>query len=1476
MNPSESKAKRVFEEALQVKDSVQRRALLDQACAGNSALRQEVESLLEAYERAGNFMTLRIPLPAPDFLFERPGTVIGRYKLLEKIGEGGFGVVYMAEQLEPIERKVALKIIKAGMDTRAVIARFEAERQALALMEHPNIARVLDGGATETGRPYFVMELVKGIPITEFCDLEKVSTIGRLKLFINVCHAVQHAHQKGIIHRDLKPSNVLVTLHDGEPVPKVIDFGVAKALGQKLTDKTLFTGFAQMLGTPAYMSPEQAELSGLDIDTRSDVYSLGVLLYELLTGVTPFDKQKLAEAALDEIRRIIRETEPPKPSTRVRTLGEKLGEVARHRNLEPTTLTRALRGDLDWIVMKCLEKDRSRRYETANNLARDIEHHLRHEPVRAAAPTFIYRLSRFARRHRTALGTAVAFGLILVAATVVSLWEASRAQKSAAVAAQQAERASRLALEEAQSRQQALGNARQSHDRLVRINVANGNLLLDNGDYFGALAWFAEALELERDAPERMARERFRLTATIKQSPRLLQMWFHGGAVNTAEFSPDGNFILTASADRTARVWETVTGQPVTPPLRHAGSVTCARFSPDGSLVVTAAADNARLWNARTGQQIFTLDHERLEDALFSPNGKWVATASYNGNAKVWEAATGRLALPPLVHRASGRATQHVAVLAFSPDSKRLVTAAYDNQARIWDVETGALLRSLNENMGVRYAAFSINGSQVATANWAGAAHLWDASTGQMLAPTLAHQGMVDHVSFSPNGEFVATSSIDGTAKLWSTESRTLLRTYPETRNFVLAATFSADSRQLLLRFFNGQVQAWSAQNTRSLCPPLPNASWPTAAQFHPDGRRVLSAGVDGVVRLWDLQPEGLWCRPWTNPAMSIFAVSPSGNRIVTETPLHLQLWDTGSWRSHQLELKLDYPVLQSLFSADEQWLLTAEWISAESGPDNLALQFTTWDLRSGKPLRRTRASTVAAIANRLVFSTTPDLSQVAFGPDRVAEAWDLVRGVRLWRSKAHATPLSVVRYSPDATRLAINCGRLVHLLDSATGEPVGPALTNKLLIRCADFQPNGKLIAAACADDSYANGEARVWETATGKLLLALEHKDGVTAVAFSPDGTRLATGTESSVARIFELSTGRPLTPYMRHADQVIALAFSPDGRLLATSTTGSNLRVWDASTGEPLTPPLKLSNAADRVAFVAGGKYAAAKTSRSWELFRLELDQAPVDDLLALARLLSGQHIDATGVAEPLEVSILSNSWTRLHRSLPEFFAWTPSLRDSSPAAYVQPPHVPASVPTRDPNTCSNALALDNFYNAALDENMMDDPGNQFLSLPRGRQTFAGIEFDVRGVIQLSGTECMKRVGERYPVAIKNIPVNRRCARLHFLLGTEWNETDGTKIGALKIDYDNSAPVELPLVFGEDVRDWWCGPGDDPTLDLANATVVWTGENPATKRSNAVLRLYKRTWANPRPDLVVKSIDFSSAMTRCAPFIVAVTVE
>jgi serine/threonine protein kinase/Tol biopolymer transport system component len=406
-------------------------AFLEKACGGDADLRRRVEALLVAHQGKDRLfddpqtgLVERVGVSEP---METPGTLIRRYKLLEKIGEGGMAVVYMAEQEEPIRRKVALKIIKLGMDTRQVIARFEAERQALAMMDHPCIAKVLDAGATQTGRPYFVMELVQGVSITEYCDSNSLSTKDRLGLFIQVCNAVQHAHQKAIIHRDIKPSNIMVTHHDGKPVPKVIDFGIAKAINQKLTEKTLFTRYAHLIGTPAYMSPEQAELSDLDIDTRSDIYSLGVLLYELLTGTTPFSEEELRKVGYLEMQRVIREQEPVKPSTKISTLGDTSTEIAKRRSCTPELLRRAIRGDLDWIVMKSLEKDRVHRYETANALAGDVQRHLGSEPVLARAPSAPYRIRKFLRRHRSQVLAALVVAVTAIAATVLLMqWNRDR------------------------------------------------------------------------------------------------------------------------------------------------------------------------------------------------------------------------------------------------------------------------------------------------------------------------------------------------------------------------------------------------------------------------------------------------------------------------------------------------------------------------------------------------------------------------------------------------------------------------------------------------------------------------------------------------------------------------------------------------------------------------------------------------------------------------------------------------------------------------------------------------------------------------------------------------------------------------------------------------------------------------------------------------------------------------------------------
>lgn len=477
----------VYEAALEISSAREREQYVFEQCAGDAELERAVREMLEGADRTAEIaesepeLTPEIEAELARLKPEEAGDRIGPYKLLEQIGEGGFGSVWLADQIVPVKRRVALKIIKLGMDTKEVIGRFEQERQALAMMEHPNIAKVLDAGATQTGRPFFVMELVRGIPITTYCDQSKVSTRERLVLFVKVCKAIQHAHQKGIIHRDIKPTNILVALHDGAPVPKVIDFGVAKATQQRLTELTVYTQFEQMIGTPLYMSPEQAEMSGLDVDTRSDIYSLGVLLYELLTGRTPFTSEELLRRGYDDLRRMIRELDPPKPSTVFSTMeGEAATTVAQHQQLEPAKLAGLLRGDLDWIVMKALEKDRSRRYETANGLAMDIERHLAGEPIAARPPTTFYRLGKVVRRNKLAFAATAGVMLALLAGAAFSIWQARSASHDAVLA--------NVALEDLQKTAPAF--AAQAHAMAARE------------DFVGALAKLDTAAKLRPDVAE--------------------------------------------------------------------------------------------------------------------------------------------------------------------------------------------------------------------------------------------------------------------------------------------------------------------------------------------------------------------------------------------------------------------------------------------------------------------------------------------------------------------------------------------------------------------------------------------------------------------------------------------------------------------------------------------------------------------------------------------------------------------------------------------------------------------------------------------------------------------------------------------------------------------------------------------------------------------------------------------------------------
>jgi len=662
------------------------------ACGDDLELLERVELLLKIREGGNNFLEspLFIDQARMDTtLEEAPGSIIGKYKLLEQIGEGGMAVVYMAEQEQPIRRKVALKIIKLGMDTKQVIARFEAERQALALMDHPNIAQVIDAGATETGRPYFVMELVQGVSITEYCDQNSFSTKERLALFIQVCHAVQHAHQKGIIHRDIKPSNIMVTHRDGTAVPKIIDFGIAKATNQRLTEKTLFTRYAHIIGTPAYMSPEQAELSEFDIDTRSDIYSLGVLLYELLTGVTPFGEEQLRDAGYLKMQQVIREEEPTKPSTKLNTLGNTLVDVAERRKVSPDVLAKTLRGDLDWIVMKSLEKPRDRRYETADALALDIARHLDNEPVMARPPSPAYRLQKIWQRNKVICVAVLTVAITLLLGIGISLWQAQKAirEREKALQAQQIAREST-----SKARQQAYNS-----DMSLAFRALEENL-------FGRVQDIVSRYVPKPGKPDLRGWE-WRYAWAQSQSD-VLHIWDTPddiGEVGAVLISPDQRHLISSdfpnkrtSYHHTRRLWDLETKQELKQVRLPSGSERGFDFSNSGDYLAlhrgavglphSGANDTAAIVIYHTGtwkSKVVVPFEEEVRSLSFSPNDTKLAVIGFS-KAMLWDWRAKEIIREWSVEGSGA----WLNTAAFFPDGRRLAIGGSD-ELRIVNLGTG-------------------------------------------------------------------------------------------------------------------------------------------------------------------------------------------------------------------------------------------------------------------------------------------------------------------------------------------------------------------------------------------------------------------------------------------------------------------------------------------------------------------------------------------------------------------------------------------------------------------------------------------------------------------------------------------------------------------------------------------------------------------------------------------------------------------
>ncbi|MBI2927346.1 MAG: protein kinase [Verrucomicrobia bacterium] len=1143
--PSE-KLEAVFEAALALETEAQRADYLNRVCP-EPELRREVESLLAAHEHPDSVFeeeTVRAEtLPS-----EGVGAVIGRYKLLEKLGEGGFGSVWLAEQKEPVRRKVALKVIKLGMDTRQVVARFEAERQALALMDHPNIAKVLDAGTTGTtgseaiesqisnlksqipqGRPYFVMELVRGIPITRFCDENKLTPRERLDLFIKVCHAVQHAHQKGIIHRDLKPSNVLVTLHDGVPVPKVIDFGIAKATQQELTDKTIHTLFQQFIGTPAYVSPEQAEMSGLDIDTRSAIYSLGVLLYELLTGATPFDGRELLASGLDEMRRTIREKEPVRPSTKLsqtlvaanvsslkspdgRPGTEEESRADSRRLLRIKETIALLRGDLDWIVMKCLEKDRARRYETANGLAMDIKRHLNNETVVARPPSAGYRFQKLFRRNKLAFAAAGAVTAALVVGLSVAVIGLAR-ERTAKQRALEAQAEQRRLKEEAVAARDNEAAQRERADlrgREARLNLYAADMMTAQQHLAHGNLGAARRL-LDGHGPQAGEDHRgweWRYFREQAEGARPVRLEGHTDTVKKIRFSPDGRILASGGGD--FRLWD-LDKQNQPRPWNRPETVLDFAFTRDGRLGVITRSGELLLLDPVTLRASKSFAVAGAKSMVFSPAANAAAVEIADaapiwldldtgtskpifGGAAVWPCdisddgtmvcgqAAGDVfvwSIPdnvPLAREAKLPRSGWLHDMKFLPGRRGVLVASFEREPVVlaprdsqwrWESAFEPFQR------GTSGLAMSQAGGFVAASSFNHEVNLWNVADFRFQVRFYGHLDEAWSVAVSPDGRTVASGGQDRLVLLWDSHWRP-----PEQRiegEFnVSDPVFKRDGRWLALRGQNDRVEVWDLRDNR-LVKSLPDAGVPL-------GFTESDAGLLTLTRtnllVWDT-------RTW-QPAKPVglgFVVAmspgwPGGSAPLASLGGHLLALADANDIVHVLNVNsrneagsIPARILSLALSADGRWLAVAD-----ASDEGMGI-FHLWELLAGKPVKKSSHQAHARETANLSFS--PDSRRLAsFGVDSLAKVWSVEPFVLLHELRGHKRGLFGGGFSPDGRTLAsVDHLHALNLWHVETGrqlasfEPKSPAETGHDLAQAA-FSPDGRYLVAW-----RKNGHCQFWQ---------------------------------------------------------------------------------------------------------------------------------------------------------------------------------------------------------------------------------------------------------------------------------------------------------------------------------------------------------------------------------------------------------------